>query len=251
MIERRADIFARMRSEILRLEGFKPAQNAILDAGLAPLREAFPNGSFPLGCVHEFLTAKVEDLAASTAFIAGVLASLIGNHGTALWISCSRKLFPPALANFGLRPEQFIFIDLKKEADVLWSMDEALKCGALSAVIGEMKDISFTASRRLQLAVEQSQVTGFILRHSNHLNTTACVSRWKITSIPSEPVDDLPGIGFPAWKVELLRMRNGRTGVWSMKWMEGKFHELKTREDEFAVPYYTAEDSPVEQKKAG
>jgi protein ImuA len=133
----------------------------------------------------------------------------------------------------------------------LWSMDEALKCGALSAVIGEMKDISFTASRRLQLAVEQSQVTGFILRHSNHLNTTACVSRWKITSIPSEPVDDLPGIGFPAWKVELLRMRNGRTGVWSMKWMEGKFHELKTREDEFAVPYYTAEDSPVEQKKAG
>ena len=66
-------------------------------------------------------------------------------------------------------------------------MEEALKCSALTAVIGEMHEISFTASRRLQLAVEQSQVTGFILRkNSQHINTTACVSRWKITPLISE-----------------------------------------------------------------
>lgn len=40
-------------------------------------------------------------------------------------------------------------------------MEEALKCGGLAAVVGEVQDISFTASRRLQLAVEQSGVTGF------------------------------------------------------------------------------------------
>jgi len=96
----------------------------------------------------------------------------------------------------------------------------------LTAVVGEMKEISFTASRRLQLAVEQSQVTGFILRNNfRNLNTTACVSRWKITSLPSEAVDDLPGIGFPKWRVELLRIRNGRSGVWDVQWMNGRFHQ--------------------------
>jgi protein ImuA len=105
-------------------------------------------------------------------------------------------------------------------------MNEALKCGALAAVVGEMKEISFTASRRLQLAVEQSQVTGFILRSNpRNVNTTACVSRWKITSLPSESVDDLPGIGFPKWRVELLRIRNGKSGVWDVQWMNGRFHQ--------------------------
>jgi protein ImuA len=55
------------------------------------------------------------------------------------------------------------------------------------------------------------------------LNTTSCVSRWKITSLASERVDDLPGIGFPKWRVELLRIRNGKPGSWDVQWMNGKF----------------------------
>src|SRR5690606_16345334 len=102
-----------------------------------------------------------------------------------------------------------------------------LKCGTLTAVVGELREMSFTASRRLQLAVEQSQVTGFILRRTpTRLNTTACVSRWKITMLPGEPVDDLPGIGFPQWRVALLRIRNGYPGVWNVKWVKGRFAQV-------------------------
>ena len=141
----------------------------------------------------------------------------MGSGGTSFWISSTRKLFPPALRSFGIQPDRFIFIDLQKEKHVIWAMEEALKCSALTAVIGEMKEISFTASRRLQLAVEQSKVTGFILRNNpQKLNPTACVSRWKITALISESPDDLPGIGFPHWKVELLRIRNGKCGSWEL-----------------------------------
>ena len=144
--------------------------------------------------------------------------------GPVLWISTSRMLFPPALRHFGLQPDQFIFVDLQKEKDVLWAMDEALKCGALSAVVGELQELSFTASRRLQLAVEHSRVTGFVLRRQyRQVNTTACISRWKITPQPSAVIDDLPGLGYPHWKVELLRMRNGRPGVWHVTWENGSF----------------------------
>lgn len=225
-----ADIISQLQTDILRLQGFKPANNAAVDMGLGPLKEAFPNGSFPLGAVHEFLSARSEDSAATCGFIAGLLAPLMGNNGTSLWVSSSRTLFPPALKNFGIEPDRFIFLDLQKEEDVMWAMEEALKCGALTAVVGEMNQIDFTASRRLQLVVEKSQVTGFILRHNcRKLNTTACVSRWRISPLPSVPIDpdrtieDFPGIGFPQWKVELLRIRNGRSGVWDLKWMGGRF----------------------------
>jgi protein ImuA len=220
----KADIISELQREILLMQGFKPASNTVMDAGLGPLRDAFPNSSFPVGAIHEFLSAGSEAAAATSGFISGLLTTLMGSKGTAIWISSSRTLFPPALKSFGIQPDRFIFIDLQKEKEVLWAMDEALKCGALTAVVGEMNEISFTASRRLQLAVEQSQVTGFVLRNNpRSLNTTACVSRWRITPLPTETTDDLPGIGFPHWKVELLRIRSGRPGVWEITWQDGRF----------------------------
>lgn len=224
MCVKRAEIIQELQTDILRLQGFKPADNATIDIGLGPIKDALPNASFPLGAVHEFISEHTEDAAATSGFIAGLLAPLMQGGGAAVWISCSRTVFPPALKAFGIHPERFIFIDLQKEKDILWVMEEALKCAALSAVIAEVRDVSFTASRRLQLAVEQSRVTGFILRRNGQkLNTTACVSRWRIRSLPSEPVDDLPGVGLPQWRVELLRIRNGKAGIWDIRWAEGKF----------------------------
>lgn len=223
--ERRADIIAGLQSDILRLEGFKPSNARMTDAGLGPITEAMPNAAFPLGAVHEFLTAKTEDAAATTGFISGLLASLMGSSGTVLWISSGRMIFPPALKTFGVQPDRVIFIDLPSEKEVMWAIDESLKCAGLSAVVGEVKEISFKASRRLQLAVEQSQVTGFVIHHcTQKANTTACISRWKITSLASQSIDGLPGIGFPHWRVELQRIRNGKTGVWEVQFIGGKFH---------------------------
>jgi len=220
----KAKIISQLQQDILRLEGYKPADGSAVDMGLGPISEAFPNGSFPLGAVHEFLSPCAEDAASTSGFIAGLLSRLMVKGCTSLWISSTRKLFPPALGSFGIQPDRFIFVDLQKEKHVIWAMEEALKCSALTAVVGEMQEISFTSSRRLQLAVEQSQVTGFILRkNSQRINTTACVSRWKITPLISESGDDLPGIGFPHWKVELLRMRNGKSGTWEVKWEDGRF----------------------------
>ena len=231
MSANRTDIIARLQSDILLLQGFKPGKNTAVDMGLGPIKDAFPNGSFPLGAVHEFLSIGTEDTAATAGFIAGLLSPLMVTGGTSLWISSSRKLFPPALGSFGIQPDRFIFVDLLKEKHVIWAMEEALKCSALIAVIGEMQEISFTSSRRFQLAVEQSQVTGFILRkNSQRINTTACVSRWKITPLISESPVDLPGIGFPHWKVELVRMRNGKSGSWEVKWEDGRFEPVSKHE---------------------
>jgi len=112
---------------------------------------------------------------------------------------------------------------------MLWVMEEALKCEGLAAVICEIPELGFTASRRLQLAVEESQVTGFILRRNpKSINTTACITRWKITAAPSETENKMPGTGFPRWNVELLKVRNGKPGKWIVEFAGGKFRHVST-----------------------
>ncbi|MFL5811132.1 MAG: ImuA family protein, partial [Flavisolibacter sp.] len=106
----------------------------------------------------------------------------------------------------------------------LWAMEEALKCEALATVVCEIRDVDFTASRRLQLAVEKSRTTGFMLRKNpRKLTTTACISRWKISSLSSRLYDQMPGVGFPRWNVELLKVRNGKPSSWELEWSEAKF----------------------------
>jgi len=227
----KADIIARLRREVLPLQGLRPAlNNKTLNAALGPIRHAFHGGSFPLGAIHEFVANGMEDAAATSGFVGGVLSFLMQNNGVVIWISTVRTIFPPALKLLGIAPENLVFIDLKKETEILWAMEEALKCEGFSAVVGETKELSFTASRRLQLAVEQSHVTGFILRRNpRKLEASACVSRWKIVSIPSEPADGIPGVGYPRWRVELSKIRNGKPGSWEVEWASAEFRHPAKR----------------------
>jgi protein ImuA len=232
MSSSKADIIARLQRDILQMQGFKSIHaNPSMHLGLGIINESFPNAVFPLGAMHEFMANRPEDAAASCGFIAGIVSGLMKQGGASIWISASRTLFPPALKAFGIEPDKIIFIDLQREKDLLWAMEEALKCDGLAAVIGEIKELSFVASRRLQLAVEQSQVTGFILRcNARNIGTTACISRWQITSLPSMLEGGMPGVGFPRWQVQLLKIRNGKPGAWDIEWAGGKFHLIAQQE---------------------
>lgn len=214
-------------------EGFKPAPTGVSTfASLGAIETAFPNGVFPKGVIHEFLCMVNENAAACDGFLSGLLSVLMAGGGACLWASRSRQTFPVSLVNFGIAPERIIFLDLSRERDVLWVMEEALKCRGLCAVIAELDGLSMTESRRLQLAAESSQVTGFVLRtNPRNINTTACVARWEITPLPSETEDGLPGVGFPRWQVDLLRVRNGKPGSWVMEWAADRFVPVQTENE--------------------
>lgn len=223
----KAHIIAQLQREILPLQGYKPvAGNVGFDAGLGVIKEAFPNASFPLGAVHEFLCRGTEDVSATGGFIAGIVSSIMRKGGVSIWISPYGMIFPPALKSFNIEPDKIIFIQIKNAKEILWVMEEALKCEGLASVIAETPEISFTASRRFQLAVEQSRVTGFIIRTNPKNLATACVTRWKINSVPTIPEDGLPGVGFPRWSVELLKVRNGTPGKWQLEWVNGRFKHI-------------------------
>jgi protein ImuA len=226
----KADMITKLKKDILLLQSFKQqTANQKIKLGIEPIERSFPHLTFPGGVIHEFLPNSKEDVASTNGFVAGILASFMCNEGAAIWISSSRTLFPPALKSFGIDSEKIIFLDLKKDKDVMWAMEEALKCEGLTAVIGEIKNLDFVTSKRFQVAVEKSHVTGFILLHDpRNINITASVSRWKISSLISFPGDEIPGVGFPRWNVELLKVRNGKPGAWQVELIDKKFRLLPT-----------------------
>jgi protein ImuA len=162
-------IIKQLKQSILPLEGYKPNLN--VSPAITPFQYAFPGNVFPLGAIHEFTCSSTEDIGVTVSFIAGLLSQLSEQQGTCLWIGDMLNVFPPALKLIGLEPDKSIFMESSKNKEQLWLMEEALKCEKLTAVVGEIKNIDFTASRRLQLAVEQSRVNGFIIRNNLHVGS--------------------------------------------------------------------------------
>lgn len=217
---KRQEIIEELQQKILHLQGNQKQADEQLSIGLGKIESAFPGEIFPKGVVHELISNTAEEATCTSGFISVVLGKLMPNTGYCLWISTvpRRSIFPSALKGFGIDPERILFIDAGRTKDTLWAIEEALKCDSLIAVVGEITELSFNDSRRLQLAVEKSHVTGFIHRFRPKTeNAVACVSRWKISPVKSV-LGDVPGVGFSRWDIELLRVRNGKTGKWQVEW---------------------------------
>jgi protein ImuA len=209
----------RLQKEILRLQTPQQTDHPPSSIGLGAIESAFPSCVFPTGTTHELISITPEDVAATNGFISVMLGKIMQPGAYCIWIGAKKRLFPTALIAFGIRPERILFVDARRPKDTLWALEEALKCDALAGVVAEISELGFDESRRLQLVVERSRVTAFIHRHQPKMqNAVACVSRWKITPIASIVPDDMPGLGFPRWNVQLLKVRNGMPGEWQVQW---------------------------------
>ena len=215
-------IIEQLQKQILSLQGGRGSHGQpALPMGLGALESSFQGAAFPRATVHEFISSTSEEATCTSAFIAVILGKLMKQGGHCLWISTvpRRSVFPQALTVFGVAPERLLFVDASTPKETLWAVEEALKCGALAAVVGELNELSFNDSRRLQLAVEQSRVTGFIHRFKPRIQSpVACLTRWKISTLSSETPDNLPGLGFPRWQVELLKVRGAQPASWQVEW---------------------------------
>ena len=231
------DIVRELQQRIVSMQGITKPGSESMSMGLGPIEEAFPGSVFPVGAVHELVSREPEAAAATSGFVSCLLNSMMKRKGFCLWVSSQRIVFPPGLKLLGIDPESIIFIDLKNDKDVLWAVEEALRCSALIAVVGEVKELSFAQSRRLQLAIEESQVTGFIHRvYPRTENTTACVARWKISPLPGIIETGMPGVGFPKWNVELTKVRSGRPGSWQIGWTPTGFQHFSKSDQNTAMP---------------
>lgn len=215
----------RLRAALARLDRPALDEGAILPLGLPGIDGALPGGGLRRGCLHE-LCGKTRP-AAALGFAVALLGRVLAGHGRAVWIGRRDDLFAPGLAALGLAPERLILVRARARDARLWALEEALSTPGLCAALAEVDQLSLTQSRRLQLAAESQGVTAFLLRRPGGPGAgpppSTATTRWQIAALPSPAGPDL---GPPRWRVELVRCRGGRTGVWQVGWQKEGWHEI-------------------------
>jgi protein ImuA len=181
-------------------------------------------GGLQHGVLHEIF-AVIGHEAAATGFTAGLVARVAADKHT-LWIRQDfsayefGELSGTGLLEFGLDPARMLLLCVANARDGLRAANDALSCDALGAVVieihGNPKILDLVASRRLTLAATQKSVTAFLLRFNAQSDTSTAETRWLVRAAVSPKRRE--DWGYPAFEVDLVRNRHGKTGHWFMEW---------------------------------
>jgi protein ImuA len=162
--------------------------------------------------------------------------------------------------DFGLAPERLVTVSAAHRRDLLWAMEEALRCRAISVVVGEMRagGIDGVAVRRLSLAAADSGALALLLRATPPNDASTAATRWIVGAAPSvipgreptgpreaRPDDRLRERTLndkeirPRFAAHLGRNRYGPVGSWILEWSDsdGRFI-LATHAQPVAAPAF-------------
>jgi protein ImuA len=219
---------AALREEISAIERSPLAGRgrAFLPFGIEEIDSRLAGGGL-LPALHEVAAASpaAGDDAAATLFLAALAARFSraeGKVGQVLWAIARRDLFAPGLALAGLTPDRLIYAECRNDSEVLAVMEEGVRHGSLAAVIGEAGRADMAATRRLQLATEESGTPALMLRRWKKAGAdplaalSAAMTRWRIASAPAAPLP-FEGIGRARWRVALARQRGGPPHEWILE----------------------------------
>jgi len=237
-----SDRHAALRARIAAIErkggvrdGVRPeGKVAAVPLGVEAIDAALPHRGILRGRLHE-VAAAADDGAclgedAAAAGFCAMLLGRLGRDGTGrcrpiLWCEnraasgrggLSGGVYAPGLAAFGLRPEDLILVEARRDAEALWVVEEVLRNPALAAVVAEVDVLGLVESRRLQLAAEARGVTAILLRPGGaRLSPTAATTRWRVAALAAETSAPTKR---PRWALDLLRTRGGQPGTWRVAW---------------------------------
>jgi protein ImuA len=171
-------------------------------------------------------------LGATSGFGLAVAARASGDRRQVLWIATDYAAgegggpYGPGLDLFGLAAARLLVLRVSKPVDVLWAMEEALRCRALACVVAEMtgagEAADLTATRRLALAAREgvsarNSGLGLLIRHRTTSMPSAAATRWEIAAALSQP-DAYGGIGRARFDLSLRKNRRGPSGRWIIEW---------------------------------
>ena len=189
-----------------------------------PAIDTMLGGGLMRGALHEIAAAGEAHLPAATGFALGV-AKRAAPSPRLVWITEDMALAESGaphgagLDAFGLAPERLVMVSAAHRRDLLWAMEEALRCRAVNAVIGEMRAgaIDSVAVRRLSLAAAESGALALLLRAAPPSDASTAATRWIVGAAPSASTH---GPGTPRFAAQLVRNRRGPIGSWILEWSD-------------------------------
>lgn len=205
--------------------------------GLKELDAILPKGGLKLSGLHEVIPASNGNFSGfpvdgpATGFAAWLLSKCLAQRpGLALWVRRPAGRFDPQPYGPGLTawldPTRLLLVEACQPDDLLWAVEEGLRCPGVAAVLGEIGTADLTATRRLLLAAEGNGSTAILLRGATAVTSSAALTRWRIAGASARSTEGLRDIARPRWRVELRRARgssldsglNERNSSWLMEW---------------------------------
>jgi protein ImuA len=190
-----------------------------------PAIDTMLGGGLPRGALHEIAATGEAHLPAAAGFALAV-TKRAAPLPRLFWISEDMALAENGVPHgagldaFGLAPQQFLTVSVAHRQDLMWTMEEALRCRAVACVIGEMRHgaLDAVAVRRLSLAAAETGALALILRAAPGDDASTAATRWIVGAAASDGVE-------PRMLAQLVRNRRGPRGQWILEWSDsdGRF----------------------------
>ena len=134
--------------------------------GFRALDTRLPGGGWPLSTLIELLVpaAGVGEIRLLLPALRSLTTVTGAEPRWVAWLAPPHLPYAPALADAGLDPSRMLVIRPRAGLDRLWAMEQALRSGACTAVLGWAGEASDAALRRLKLAAEEGRTPAFLLR---------------------------------------------------------------------------------------
>lgn len=233
------------------------AQRSAFYFGDAAIDHAFRDG-LPRGAVHEVFATEAGDAGAATGFVVAMALRASSDQSPILWLeedfATQEHGFPyaPGLHNIGLDPQRLIIVRCSSPQDVLKAAADSLAIRGTGAVIiapwSNPKCLDLTASRKLLLTAQQTNVPAFLLRLGAIPSENAAVTRWLIRAASSQS-SGANAPGHPVFDATLIRNRQGATGQWILQW-ESDDHVFRQVEPVSGAVVSTSAYRPPQTRKS-
>lgn len=187
-----------------------PSSNPGLATGCATLDRLLPDGGWPPADLVELL-CNVRGIG-ELRLLMPALAQLSREQPRWIaWIAPPHIPYAPALAAHGVDISRVLLIHPRTARDNLWALEQAMKTGTCSAVLGwPADDLRHQDIRRLQVAAQQGGTLGLLFRSEQvALQASPAPFRLVIRPLANPPTDDGQHGRGARLQVKLLKRRGG------------------------------------------
>lgn len=161
-----ASILKKLRSQVGCVSTIPLDNRETCSTGCQAIDDLLPSGGLCIDVLTEWVASSTSS---GTSVMALIAAAHQLRHpsvaGPLVVVDTDRQFYPPAAIALGIPADQIILVRPTGQADIVWSIDQALRCesvGAVWANVGSWLDDR--DARRFQLAAEMGKTAGLLVR---------------------------------------------------------------------------------------
>ena len=247
--EDRHAVLRRLRAQVGCLSTAATDRAENLSTACPAIDAMLPSGGLKRNAITEWVAKSDSSGAAALSLItAATYLRSLSAAGALLIVDLDKNFYPPAAVALGIPMDQIILVRPRQHAQMVWAIDQALRCEAVAAVWAHVGTrLDDRDARRFQLAAETGNTPGFFVRPKAVRGRPGFAEvRFHVASEMVAPPDDFrhrkatsAQIKHRLLQVSLDRCRGGVIGqnVWVQIDDQANIHQVSFSK---TVPHETA-----------